>query len=102
MLSEVASGDAGSGEAGSGGDSPAGVGGLGDFYGLILVLFPIMASLIGMIRGKIRPREKWSTCLMAAHQVPACPLHMALNSNAWPYIHNMTLKAPTHNPIYRT
>ena len=34
-----------------------------------MTLLPIIAALIGTIRTKIRPREKWSTCLMAANQI---------------------------------
>ena len=37
--------------------------------GLVMVLLPIFASLLGTIRSKVRPREKWGTCLMAAYQI---------------------------------
>ena len=36
---------------------------------LVMVLLPIVATLLGTIRSKKRPREKWSTCVMAATQI---------------------------------
>jgi len=33
------------------------------------VMLPIVSTLLGTIRSKMRPREKWSTCLMAAFQI---------------------------------
>jgi len=34
-----------------------------------MILLPILASFLGTIKSKVRPREKWSTCLMASHQI---------------------------------
>jgi hypothetical protein len=36
----------------------------------VSVLFlPIVTSLVATIRGRLRPREKWATCLMACNQI---------------------------------
>ena len=37
--------------------------------GLIMVLLPILSTLLGTVRSKTRPREKWATCLMAGYQI---------------------------------
>jgi hypothetical protein len=37
--------------------------------GYIMILAPILATFVGTIRTKMRPREKWSTCLMASNQI---------------------------------
>jgi len=44
-------------------------GGIVELLGLIMVLLPIIATFLGTIKSKVRPREKWSTCLMAANQI---------------------------------
>ena len=36
---------------------------------LIMILLPIVATFVTTLRAKVRPREKWGTCLMASHQV---------------------------------
>ena len=72
---EVASGDAGSGAAAGGAAAvPAGSGGPGTLFGftpieLVLVLLPIIIGCLMTINTKIRPREKWATCLMASYQI---------------------------------
>ena len=60
-------GEAASGEEGSGviADALAGSNPLD----LIMVLLPVAASLLGAIRGRVRPREKWATCYMGAFQI---------------------------------
>ena len=37
--------------------------------GLTMVFLPIAATAVGTVRSKLRPREKWGSCLMAAHQI---------------------------------
>ena len=37
--------------------------------GYIMILAPIVATLVGTVRTKMRPREKWATCLMASNQI---------------------------------
>lgn len=37
--------------------------------GYIMILAPILATFVGTIRAKMRPREKWATCLMASNQI---------------------------------
>jgi len=46
-----------------------GVSSVTDLLALVMVLLPILATFLGTIRSKVRPREKWSTCLMAANQI---------------------------------
>jgi len=36
---------------------------------LTMILLPIVATLLGTVRSKVRPREKWGTCLMSANQI---------------------------------
>jgi len=35
----------------------------------VMIILPIVMGFLGTVRGKVRPREKWSTCLMAAEQI---------------------------------
>ena len=42
---------------------------LKDTLSLVMILLPILAAFLGSVKSKVRPREKWSTCLMAAHQI---------------------------------
>jgi hypothetical protein len=58
----------GSGDAGSGSGAAAGVD-TSDPVGLSVILLPLALSFVGTIRTKQRPREKWATCLMSAHQI---------------------------------
>ena len=37
--------------------------------GYIMILAPILATLVGTVRTKMRPREKWASCLMASYQI---------------------------------
>ena len=39
------------------------------FIATLQVMLPIVATAAGTIRSKLRPREKWGSCLMAAHQI---------------------------------
>jgi len=61
--SSSGSGDAGSGSGAAGAVDPT------DPVGLSVILLPLSLSFVGTIRTKQRPREKWATCLMSAHQI---------------------------------
>lgn len=37
--------------------------------GYIVILAPFLATIVSTIRIRMRPREKWATCLMAANQI---------------------------------
>ena len=39
------------------------------WWGLSVVMLPVLSALFGTLRTRMRPREKWASCLMAAHQV---------------------------------
>lgn len=76
-LRRLSEASADGGEAGASGSG--GVGGwLGESesiinnltpFGMAVVLLPILATMLGVIRSRMRPREKWASCLMAAHQI---------------------------------
>lgn len=52
-------------------------------YSFTMILMPIAASLLGTIRSKLRPREKWASCLMAANQIAGQIYYYRLRAN-WP------------------
>jgi hypothetical protein len=39
------------------------------WWGLSVVMLPVLSAGVGTLRTRMRPREKWASCLMAAHQV---------------------------------
>lgn len=57
--------------------------GLTGGYSFTMILLPMVATLIGTIRSKLRPREKWAACLMAANQIAAQIYYFRMRA-AWP------------------
>ena len=55
-------------EAGAGED-PTGPDSTDETLGYIVILAPFLATIVSTIRIRMRPREKWATCLMAANQL---------------------------------
>uniref|UniRef100_A0A7S2N1C4 Uncharacterized protein n=1 Tax=Haptolina brevifila TaxID=156173 RepID=A0A7S2N1C4_9EUKA len=68
MLSEAGNASSGDGEDAGGGGLDGLIAGMTPLE-LVMVMLPIISTLLGTVRSKVRPREKWSTCLMAAYQI---------------------------------
>jgi hypothetical protein len=50
---------------------------------MTMVLLPIISALLNAIRSKMRPREKWATCYMAAFQIVNQIYDYRLRTNAY-------------------